>query len=133
MLLLMTTLAQAGELEITVIDGEEELSATLTGLAACEAHELRLGAEEGEWSLRFRVQELDGAVQVDADVRRWAGPRELQLAPSLLLEPGVEGAVMVDEVELIVVASGFEGQRCVAGDRPTHTSRSRSRTRTRSD
>ncbi len=37
---------------------------------------------------------------------------ELHLAPSLLLNPGEEGSIAVDDVELIVVASGFEGQGC---------------------
>ena len=129
MLMLFATLAQAGELDITVIDGDEELSATLTGLAPCRAHELRLEGEEGVWALRIRVQEQDEALLVDADVKRWAGPRELHLAPTMLLMPEQEGAMMVDEVELIVVASGFEGASCST----TEVHRTRSRTRRTSD
>ena len=123
MLHLMSALAQAGDLEITVIDGDEELSATLTGVAPCRGHELRLEGEEGTWTLRLRAQDQDGAVLVDADIQRWAGPRELHLAPSLLLMPGEEGAVEVGDVGLIVVASGFEGQSC-----SETVQRSRSRT-----
>jgi hypothetical protein len=112
LLLMMSTLAHAGDLDITVIDGDEELSASLSGLAPCRAHELRLEGEEGTWTLRLRAQDQDGDVLIDADVQRWAGPRELHLAPSLLLNPGEEGSIAVDDVELIVVASGFEGQGC---------------------
>lgn len=113
MLFWMTSLAAAGDLDVTVAHGDRELSASLSGLAACRDHRLTVESETDVWELLLRpeVQDDDLLVSVYVERRTHDGVF-MELGPTLLLEPGQVGEVAIEDVSLQVSGHGFADVEC---------------------
>lgn len=112
MLIWMSSLALAGDLEVTVAHMDDEMTATLTGVAPCSRHEIELEGLEGVWEIALRPMAVDGGVKVAADVEHRSLDTKMELSPTLLLAPGEVGEVHIGETWLEITASGFEDVVC---------------------
>ena len=112
MLFWMTSIATAGDLEVTVAYGDDEMTALLTGVAPCRAHEVTLSGVDGVWEIRLRPEQQEGGVLITTHVERHSEDEWMELEPTLLLADGAVGEVCVGDAWMEIIATGFEDASC---------------------
>lgn len=130
MLFWMTSIATAGDLEVTVAYGDDEMTALLTGVAPCRAHEITLDGLDGLWQVRLRPEQQEGGVLITTHVERLSLGERMEMEPTLLLADGEVGEVRVGDAWMEVTATGFDDVVCPSFSSTRRRVERTSRTRT---